>query len=86
VNRGFVHLLAKSTATPDKPQEHETLDGHILGVLSATRTLMRVVGHQFLDSMALSSAWFDVLERAVARGALLHDLGKANDHMISCVQ
>ena len=86
MNRGFVHLLAKSTATPDKPQEHETLDGHILGVLSATRTLMRVVGHQFLDSMALSSAWFDVRERAVARGALLHDLGKANDHMISCVQ
>jgi CRISPR-associated endonuclease/helicase Cas3 len=79
VNRGFVHLLAKSTATPDKPQEHETLDGHILGVLAAARTLLQIVGHQFLDSLALSSAWFEVLEHAVARGAVLHDLGKSND-------
>src|SRR6516162_2325126 len=39
VNGGFVHLLAKSTATPDQPQEHEKLDGHILGVLNAARTL-----------------------------------------------
>ena len=48
MNRGFVHLLAKSTATPDQPQEHESLDGHILGVLDAARTLLQVVGHQFL--------------------------------------
>jgi CRISPR-associated endonuclease/helicase Cas3 len=79
VNRGFVHLLAKSTATPDQPQEHESLDGHILGVVAAARTLLQVVGHQFLDSLALPSAWLDVLEPAVTRGALLHDLGKAND-------
>jgi CRISPR-associated endonuclease Cas3-HD len=79
VNSGFVHLLAKSTATADQPQEHESLDGHILGVLDAARTLLQVIGHQSLDSLALSSAWFEVLELAVARGALLHDLGKAND-------
>jgi CRISPR-associated endonuclease/helicase Cas3 len=79
VNRGFAHLLAKSTATPDQPLEHEKLDGHILGVLNAARTLLQVIGHQSLDSLALSSAWFEVLEPAVARGALLHDIGKAND-------
>jgi CRISPR-associated endonuclease/helicase Cas3 len=79
MNRSFVHLLAKSTATPDAPHEHERLDGHILGVLDAARTLFHAVGHQLLDSLALSSGWFDVLEPAVTRGALLHDLGKAND-------
>jgi CRISPR-associated endonuclease/helicase Cas3 len=79
VNGGFVHLLAKSTATPDQPHEHETLHGHILGVLDAARTLLQLVGQHLLDSLALSSAWFDVLEPAVTRGALLHDLGKAND-------
>ena len=79
MNHGFVHLLAKSTVSPDRPQEHESLEGHILGVLGAARTLLQVVGHQSLDSLALSSTWFGVLELAVARGALLHDLGKAND-------
>jgi CRISPR-associated endonuclease Cas3-HD len=79
VNRGFVHLLAKSTATPDQPQEHEKLDGHILGVLNAARMLLRLVGNQFLASLALSSEWYNVIDAAVARGALLHDLGKAND-------
>jgi CRISPR-associated endonuclease/helicase Cas3 len=79
VTQNFVHLLAKSTATPDQPQEHESLDGHILGVLDAARTLLQIIGHQFLDTLALSSVWFDVLERAVTRAARLHDLGKAND-------
>src|SRR6516225_8478056 len=79
VNGGFVHLLAKSTATPDQPQEHEKLDGHILGVLNAARTLLQLVGNQFLASLALSSQWYNVIDAAVTRGALLHDLGKAND-------
>jgi CRISPR-associated endonuclease/helicase Cas3 len=79
VSNCFIHLLAKSTATPDQPQDHESLDGHILDVLGAARTLLQVIGQQCLDSLALPSAWFDVLEPAVARGALLHDLGKAND-------
>ena len=79
ITRGFVHLLAKSTITPDRPPKHESLNGHILGVVGAARTLLQVVGHQSLNSLALSSTWFGVLELAVARGALLHDLGKAND-------
>jgi HD domain len=79
MTRGFVHLLAKSTITPDQPRKHESLNGHILGVVGAARALLQVVGHQSLDSLALSSTWFGVLELAVARGALLHDLGKAND-------
>ena len=79
MNGGFVHLLAKSTATPDQPQEHEKLDGHILGVLNAARTLLQLVGNQFVASLTLSSEWYNVIDAAVARGALLHDLGKAND-------
>ena len=79
MTRAFVHLLAKSTITPDRPPKHESLNGHILGVVGAARTLLQVVGHQSLDLLALSSTWFGVLELAVARGALLHDLGKAND-------
>jgi CRISPR-associated endonuclease Cas3-HD len=79
MTRGFVHLLAKSMITPDQPRKHESLNGHILGVVGAARALLQVVGHQSLDSLALSSTWFGVLELAVARGALLHDLGKAND-------
>jgi CRISPR-associated endonuclease/helicase Cas3 len=77
--RSFTHLLAKSTATPDKPHAHERLDGHILDVLAAARTLLQVVGNQLLGSLALPSGWLTVLEPAVTRGALLHDLGKAND-------
>jgi CRISPR-associated endonuclease/helicase Cas3 len=79
MNRSFAHLLAKSTATPNEPRTHERLDGHILDVLTAARTLLHAVGHQLLGSFALPSRWFAVLESAVARGALLHDLGKAND-------
>src|SRR5262249_4412041 len=73
MNRSFIHLLAKSTVSPDQPKEHESLKGHILGVLDAARTLLQVAGNQCLDSLALSSAWFDVLEPAVTRGALLND-------------
>ena len=78
MSRGFAHLLAKSTATPNEPRPHERLDGHILGVLAAARTLLHAAGHQLLGSFALPSRWLDVIEPAVARGALLHDLGKAN--------
>ena len=78
MSRSFAHLLAKSTATPNEPRTHERLDGHILDVLAAARTLLHAVGHQLLGSFALPSRWFDVIEPAVARGALLHDLGKAN--------
>jgi CRISPR-associated endonuclease/helicase Cas3 len=74
----FTHLLAKSTATPNAPRPHERLDGHILDVLAAARTLLHATGHQLLGSLALPSRWLDVIESAVARGALLHDLGKAN--------
>jgi hypothetical protein len=65
VNGGFVLLLAKSSATPGQPQEHERLDGHILGVLDAARTLLQLDGRQFLASLALSSAWYGVIDAAV---------------------
>ena len=71
----FTHLLAKSTATPNAPRPHERLDGHILDVLAAARTLLHATGHQLLGSLALPSRWLDVIEPAVARGALLNDLG-----------
>jgi CRISPR-associated endonuclease/helicase Cas3 len=76
MSRSFAHLLAKSTATPNEPRTHERC--HILDVLAAARTLLHAVGHLLLGSFALPSRWFDVIEPAVARGALLHDLGKAN--------
>jgi len=40
---------------------------------------LRLIGNQSLASLALSSASYGVIDAAVARGALLHDLGKAND-------
>jgi len=73
MSRSFAHLLAKSTATPNEPRTHERC--HILDVLAAARTLLHAVGHLLLGSFALPSRWFDVIEPAVARGALLNDLG-----------
>jgi hypothetical protein len=70
MSHGFARLLAKSTATPNEPRRHERLDGHILDVLAAARTPLHATGHQLLGSFALPSRWLDVIEPAVARGAL----------------
>lgn len=74
----YRHLLAKHSKTPDAPSSHESLAGHILDVLAVTEALIDSHGARFLGALGLPMEWRDRLRKAARRGALLHDLGKAN--------
>ena len=74
----FQYLLAKRSKAPDAPEKRETLTGHILDVMGVADTLVRSWGGVFLASMGLPEGWGRVLLSASLRGALIHDLGKAN--------
>jgi CRISPR-associated endonuclease/helicase Cas3 len=76
----YRHLLAKGSRSPDHPKPRETLGGHIQDVVAVADTLVHSWGPTFLDSMGLPAWFWDDLHRAAVRGALLHDLGKANHH------
>lgn len=77
----FKRLLAKSSASPDHPQERETLPRHIIDVVATAKALTNTVGDGCLASLGLQAQLHrGTLSAAVARGALLHDLGKANHH------
>lgn len=74
----FKRLLAKRSATPEAPRANETLAGHVLDVVAVAKALVAVWGKTYLASMGLPQEWTDRLLVACARGALLHDLGKAS--------
>jgi CRISPR-associated endonuclease/helicase Cas3 len=73
------HLLAKRSACPDDPQEHERLPRHLLDVVRTAGALIQRSGDPCLKSLGLAGMFDpDMLWSAAARGAFLHDLGKAN--------
>jgi CRISPR-associated endonuclease/helicase Cas3 len=77
----FPRLLAKSSRTPDQPLFPETLEGHLTTVGAVALAVSRECGAQVIGSLNLDSAtWQGPLIAATVRGALLHDIGKANDH------
>jgi len=74
-----VHLLAKSSKTPNHPHYHETYVGHLVETARIAQHLVDKHGHFFLESLGLArEVWLEKLERAVTLGAFLHDVGKAN--------
>ena len=77
----FERLLAKSSTSPYNPLAGETLPGHLADVGSAASQLVAARAASVLHAHAfLPEQWQDDLQSAVLRGALLHDIGKANDH------
>jgi CRISPR-associated endonuclease/helicase Cas3 len=76
-----IHLLAKSSYTPDSPNYYESYVGHIIETAHVARHIVGKHGNSFLHSMGLEpSIWQKELLAAVSRGAYLHDVGKANHH------
>lgn len=77
----FLRLLAKSTRTPDSPRYEETLVGHLTVVGSVAATLVERYGATYLETVGLDPGqWLAKLGAATVRGAILHDIGKGNDH------
>ena len=77
----FDRLLAKSSDNQRYPQPSETLPGHLGEVARAAAELVAIRGDSVLRAHGfLSERWEANLRSAVLRGALLHDIGKANDH------
>ncbi|QDE93702.1 CRISPR-associated helicase/endonuclease Cas3 [Myxococcus xanthus] len=73
-------LLAKSTATPDRPEGEATLLGHTALVLSAARRLLAHRGRASLEAAGLDPELEPRLRRIVLLAAALHDLGKCSEH------
>jgi CRISPR-associated endonuclease/helicase Cas3 len=77
----FPRLLAKSTRTPDSPRYEEALAGHLTIVGSVAATLVERYGATYLETVGLDPGrWLEALGAATVRGAILHDIGKGNDH------
>ena len=75
----FDHLRAKSGDCPDSP-ESVFLPGHLRDVLAAAKAVLLATGRDQLAALGLPGGLSDRLSRCVRLGAVLHDLGKANDH------
>lgn len=83
----YKRLLAKSSKSPDDPKLPETLPGHLLATGGVANVILERCGGSCLGAFGLSEeAWRDRLRTAVLRGALLHDLGKANSHFQQMVR
>ena len=65
-------------------QEQEKLQGHTRDVFNAAKTLVDCIGKSVIASMNLPDTFFDLLRQSLLRGALMHDLGKAN-HQFQCI-
>jgi len=79
-------LLAKSPRDPGRVHGAETLRGHTVLVLRAADELLRLRGRTSLRAAGLPVDWFPRLDRIVRVAALIHDLGKANDHFQAMVR
>lgn len=85
----YVRLLAKSTEKDkeDAPLHAQTLPGHLEHVGKVAEELAGARGLIVLEALRLDSAtWAEPLRRATLLGALLHDIGKANDHFQDMVR
>jgi CRISPR-associated endonuclease/helicase Cas3 len=75
-----LRLLAKSSNDPDQPLPAETLAGHLDAVGQVARRLVETRGALMLAALGLDPRHYEELfAKAVVLGALLHDIGKAND-------
>jgi CRISPR-associated endonuclease/helicase Cas3 len=79
----FDRLLAKSTTEVREPH---TLPGHTAMVAAAAVELVRHRGEASLVAAGVERARLAALERVVLLAALVHDLGKANDHFQEMVR
>ncbi len=79
-------LLAKSTATPDRPEGEATLLGHTALVLASARRLLEHRGRASLLAAGLDPALEPRLRRIVLLAAALHDLGKCSEHFQSMLR
>ncbi|AKQ70369.1 CRISPR-associated helicase Cas3 [Myxococcus hansupus] len=79
-------LLAKTTATPDRPEGEATLLGHTALVLSSARRLLEHRGRASLLAAGLAPTWEPRLRRIALLAAALHDLGKCSEHFQSMLR
>lgn len=79
----FERLLAKSATDLREPH---TLPGHTAMVATAAAQLLRHRGEASLRAAGLGLGLLEALERVVLLAALVHDLGKANDHFQEVVR
>ncbi len=83
----FSRLLAKRSETPDHPRPSETLAGHLALVGRVAARVVDDQGRAILSSLGLDPRrWEAPLREAALLGALLHDLGKANDQFQATVR
>ena len=79
-------LLAKSAETPVTPKEAETLLGHTRQVCEAAHALTELAMDSLGTAMRIGQAECASWRCAVKVAALLHDLGKSNDHFQAMVR
>jgi CRISPR-associated endonuclease/helicase Cas3 len=83
----FTRLLAKSAATPARLARAETLVGHLDDVVRVAGVVAGDRAPAMLAALGLDEVhWGRRLAATVARAALLHDLGKANDQFQQMVR
>ncbi|MGE0529190.1 MAG: HD domain-containing protein, partial [Bdellovibrionales bacterium] len=77
----FEHLLAKSKK-PDEPWTNSmSLPGHLCDVYNAAIKILDSTGDNQLHALGLPvGSYRDRFRKIVLLSALVHDLGKANDH------
>jgi len=75
----FRYLLAKSAADPLHPHHPETLVGHTESVIEAALALFGCLKRE-LGALLGGGLSPDIFRDALLFAALIHDLGKANDH------
>ena len=77
----FEILLAKSSGAGERNPASQTILQHTRAVVEAAERLVMMTGEAQLCALGLvPSTWFYRLWREIRVAALLHDLGKANDH------
>lgn len=85
-----MRLLAKSppraAAESDWP-ESVFLHGHLRDAHDAARAVLEFTGEEQLTALGLAPCdWWDKFARTVRLAAVLHDVGKANDHFQGLLQ
>src|SRR4051794_354848 len=77
----FEILLAKSGEAGGRMTASQTILQHTRAVVETAERLVEMTGAAQLRALGLEPRlWFDRLGREIRVAALLHDLGKANDH------
>lgn len=82
----YARLLAKSTASPDKPRSGESFQGHIAEVVKAAQILADARATASLTAFGLSPDLASRLTRILVLAAFMHDLGKCSEHFQEIVR